>query len=155
MIERTDDAHSLSLLHSACFADGWSAASIAGLLAQPGVVALSARGAGFVLVRVAADEAEIVTVCVLTGLRQQGLGSHLIQAAAAKAETLGAKTLFLEVAEDNASARALYMQLGFAEVGKRKAYYQAGTSWADALVMRVDLPLDVPERALGNPLQSV
>ena len=55
---------------------------------------------------------------------------------------LGAETLFLEVAVDNVAALGLYTALGFAETGRRKAYYaRAGGPAADALILRVDLPL--------------
>ena len=150
MIELSQDVSNLSLVHTACFAEGWSAASIAGLLSQPGVFALKAKGAGFVLVRVAADEAEIVTVCVLSGLRGQGLGRRLMHAAAEKAASQGATALFLEVAEDNEAAKAMYAALGFLQVGKRKAYYSGGSTSGDALVMRRDLPLE----PLGNFFQT-
>jgi ribosomal-protein-alanine N-acetyltransferase len=49
---------------------------------------------------------------------------------------LGARTVFLEVDENNAPARALYRRAGFADVGRRKSYYQSG---ANALVLRRDL----------------
>lgn len=150
MIKPSEDAYGLALLHAACFAEGWSAQSIAGLLSQPGVVALQARGAGFVLVRVAADEAEIVTICVLPGLRKQGLGRQLMDTAAAHAFSAGATALFLEVAEDNDAARALYAMLGFRAVGKRKGYYTDRSTSGDALVLRRDLPLE----QLGIPNQT-
>ena len=48
-----------------------------------------------------------------------------------------AATMFLEVSEANAPARALYRRLGFAEVGRRPRYYDDG---GDALVLRLPLP---------------
>ena len=49
--------------------------------------------------------------------------------------------MFLEVAEDNRAARALYAAAGFASVGRRPAYY-ARPGAADAvaaLILRRDL----------------
>jgi ribosomal-protein-alanine N-acetyltransferase len=44
--------------------------------------------------------------------------------------------LFLEVAEPNMAARALYAGAGAKDVGRRRRYYADG---ADALVLRIDL----------------
>jgi ribosomal-protein-alanine N-acetyltransferase len=57
--------------------------------------------------------------------------------AARKAE---ARRLFLEVAESNGAAIALYKQTGFADVGRRKAYYvRAGAPPEDALMLALEL----------------
>jgi ribosomal-protein-alanine N-acetyltransferase len=55
----------------------------------------------------------------------------------AEAVRRGAVEIFLEVAEPNAAARALYACAGAREVGRRPRYYADG---ADALVLRIDLP---------------
>jgi ribosomal-protein-alanine N-acetyltransferase len=44
--------------------------------------------------------------------------------------------LFIEVAADNEAGRALYTREGFAETGRRKAYYEMpGGARQDAVVM--------------------
>lgn len=69
----------LARLHGECFAQGWSAEAMASLLAPEGVAALLAleegEPAGFLLYRIAADEAEIITIGVLPGRRGLGLGA--------------------------------------------------------------------------------
>jgi ribosomal-protein-alanine N-acetyltransferase len=132
------EAVALAALHAAAFPPGqrWDAAAIAGLLAMPGVFGLVVRGLGFVLARVAADEAEILTLAVAPAARRQGHGGALLAAAMAQAAARGAASMFLDVAADNAAARALYAAAGFAEVGRRRRYYADG---ADALVLRRDL----------------
>jgi ribosomal-protein-alanine N-acetyltransferase len=50
----------------------------------------------------------------------------------------GAREAFLEVREDNVAARRLYETEGFAQVGRRRGYYDAGR--VDAVVMRKELP---------------
>ena len=56
----------------------------------------------------------------------------------------GAATMHLEVAEDNAAARALYAKLGYEEAGRRHAYYRGRRAAAvDAIVMRRSLPRPV------------
>jgi ribosomal-protein-alanine N-acetyltransferase len=126
-------ARLLAALHGAADPDqAWSEAAFARLLAMPGSFAI-ADGHGFVLARTASDEAEILMLAVVPSARRSGLGRRLVEQAAAEARDRGAKALFLEVAETNAAARALYRGTGFAEVGRRRHYYPDG---ADALVLR-------------------
>lgn len=140
----TDLPVALADLHAAAFDAPWSPAAFAELLSQPGVI-LEAEDRGFILVRVALDEAEILTLAVRPEARGGGIGARLTQAAAARAAMLGADRLHLEVAEDNASARALYARLGFATVGRRLRYYQRpdGSS-ADALLLVLNLAQPLP-----------
>jgi ribosomal-protein-alanine N-acetyltransferase len=129
------DAGALAALHAAAFpeAERWDAAAIGGLLALPGAFGVVRPGQGFVLARVAADEAEILTLAVAPDARRQGGGAALLAAAMAQAALRGAAAMFLEVSEGNAAARALYAAAGFAEAGRRRRYYADG---ADALVLR-------------------
>ena len=95
---------------------------------------------GFVLARLAAGEAEILTVAVARSHRRQGLGWRLMDAVLRELHAQRAEALFLEVDETNAPAIALYRRLGFREVGKRPRYYQSGDgARTGALVMRRDL----------------
>lgn len=125
-------------LHAASFPAGeaWSADAIGLLLALPASFGVLRPGEGFVLASAAAGEAEILTIAVVPAARRQGVGGALLAAALAGARLRGATTMFLEVAEGNAAARALYAAAGFHEVGRRRRYYADG---ADALVLRRDL----------------
>lgn len=129
----------LAALQADCFPDPWPSADIAWQLSHLGTCAWLAKeqGAplGFLLARVTGDEAEILSLGVTSGARRRGLGRALLEAAI---EGLGprAVSLFLEVAETNAAARALYRRLGFREVGRRKGYYRPPAAPADALVLR-------------------
>ena len=121
----------------------WDGAAFAALLALPGRCALiAAEGgapAGFVLLGVVADEAEVLTLAVLPEARRRGIGSALVTAAAAAAARDGAVRLLLEVAADNRAARALYAGAGFVEVGRRSRYYARGAVAEDALVLALRL----------------
>jgi ribosomal-protein-alanine N-acetyltransferase len=128
-----EDAVLLARLHARAFEYPWSEAEIAGLMASPGVFALTFDGRGFILVRAIAGEAEILTLAVTPDARRDGLGRALVEAAAGLAATLHAEAMFLEVASDNFAALALYEKTGFSTVGTRRGYYASG---ADALVMR-------------------
>ena len=133
----TDDVAALVLLHAAAFADGWSAQSLRDLFATPGVFAFAAPE-GFILVRAAGDEAEILTLAVVPAARRNGLGRALVRAALAHARTLGILNLFLEVGAGNDAAQRLYRGLGFVAVGRRKAYYGE----EDADILRLPISRD-------------
>lgn len=136
-------ARALSELHRQDFSRPWSEAEFADLIAQDTVFGFAAREigkapmAGFVLARLAAGEAEILTVAVAEPHRRRGLGRLLMDAVLHHLHRLRAEALFLEVDETNAAALALYRRLGFAEVGKRPGYYRGRDGAATgALVMR-------------------
>jgi ribosomal-protein-alanine N-acetyltransferase len=138
------DLDALACLHAASFADAWSAEWIAKLLMQPGTFSFmdGGKAGGFVLVRVAGGEAEILTLAVAPAARRRGIGSSLVLAACRHAQKMRAGALFLEVGQTNEPARSLYTQLGFREVGRRRGYYQSsGGGNEDALIFRVEFPL--------------
>lgn len=128
------DAGEMAALHARAFpaAERWGAATFATQLVLPGVFGWIAPGVGFVLARVAADEAEILTLAVDPDARRGGIGRALLEAAEAGAVARGARRMFLEVAPGNLAARALYAAAGYAEAGRRKRYYPDGS---DALVL--------------------
>lgn len=130
------EPETLAALHATAFAAPWSTAEFADLLGQPGVLA-AVETDGFILVRVVLDEAEILTLAVRPDARRAGLGGRLVGRGAVLAAQAGAARLFLEVAEDNAAARALYDRAGFRLLGRRRGYYDGGRT--DALVLGLDL----------------
>lgn len=138
------DPAALAALHATSFDRGWTASAFADLLGQPGVILITGPD-GFILIRVAADEAEILTLAVRPEARGRGQGSRLTREAAAAATAAGARRLFLEVAEDNAAARALYRRAGFEAVGRRPRYYaRPGAPPVDALLLSLNLPGPLP-----------
>lgn len=127
----------LAAIHAACFTvpRPWSAAELADLIASPSTL-LAEASDGFALARVAADEAELLTIAVRPEARGRGLGSALLRDVLAAAAARGAGRMVLEVAADNAAALALYRREGFAECGRRKGYYAAPDGRRiDALIM--------------------
>jgi ribosomal-protein-alanine N-acetyltransferase len=125
----------------------WSQTDFLTLLAAPGVF-LCGDPQGFALGRVAADEAELLTIAVAPEARRQGLGRARLSAFQAEAARRGAVTAYLEVAETNAAARALYDAAGWVEAGRRRGYYRAEAGPAiDALVMTRRLAPTPPARA--------
>ncbi len=128
----------LALIHASAFAPAsrWGAEAMALQLSLPGAFGHVDPGGGFVLARVVLDEAEILTLAVVPERRRQGLGAGLLRRAMRTAAARGAASMVLEVAADNAAARALYARHGFEHVGRRRRYYPGG---ADALILRAPL----------------
>ncbi len=143
-----DDARLLPTIHREDFSRPWSGQEFASLIGQEPVFGFAAwqvgkRGAGpagFVLARLAAGEAEILTIAVLRSMRRLGLGRELMEAVLRELHVQRAEALFLEVDETNSPAIALYRKLGFGQVAKRPGYYgEKGEAKTAALVMRRDL----------------
>ena len=137
---RASGAHApaMAAIHAASFPprERWGADAMRLQLDLPGAFGLIDARGGFLLARVAADEAEILTIAVEPAARRAGLGAILLAAALVEARARGAVAMFLEVAAANTAARALYAGAGFREVGTRPNYYPGGAS---ALVLRTEL----------------
>ena len=124
----------LANLHKLCFPHKpWSADEFADLK-KSGCEIIASQN-GFIVYRAVADEAEIITVGVHPDARRAGIGIALIGVMEADLKKQGIKHIFLEVAEDNAPARALYEQCGFTVIGRRPKYYDG----VDAIMMRKDI----------------
>ena len=134
----------LAELHAAAFAAPWDASAFETLLGQTGVFAIEEPD-GFILLRAVADEAEILTLAVRPSAHRQGLGARLVSDGVTEALARGAARLFLEVADDNLAALALYARAGFAEAGRRPGYYtRPGGGRQDALILALNLPVALP-----------
>src|ERR1700734_1233394 len=139
---RPDKAEACARLHAKGFAHPWSAQEIAALIASPSTLAAAAldpangRLRGFILSRLATDEAEILTIAVEAASQGKGVGRALLSENLRQASNAGARTMFLEVDKDNAPALALYQRLGFVKVGERLGYYRRNDGrQAPAVVM--------------------
>lgn len=132
---RPSDAESLAAMHRACFDDPWSAGDLRAMLDSSGGYGVIAPGQGFAIARVAADEAELVSIGVLPERRGNGRGRALLDAVMRRAAERGAVQMHLEVAVDNPEAHGLYERAGFTQAGRRRAYYQRADGRVDALVL--------------------
>lgn len=134
------DRDMLAEVHAAAFETPWVGEDIVRFAEEPGGFAIAAESddaiTGFILCRAMAGEAEILTLAVRPSQRRRGVARALVEAAAAlAARTVDA--MFLEVAEDNPGAVALYETTGFSAVGRRGAYYaRTGAPAVAAIVMR-------------------
>jgi [ribosomal protein S18]-alanine N-acetyltransferase len=131
----------LAVIHAASFVTPrpWSKAEFESLLASP-MVFLLTESDGFLLARVAADEAELLTLAVAPQERRKGIGRRLVGRFLAAAGSRGAARAFLEVSAENPAAILLYLGMGFVEAGRRTGYFQgADGQSADALVLSFNL----------------
>lgn len=105
-------------------------------MTQPGVHVSAVHGC-FAMGRLVLDEVEILVVACAVEAQRQGLARQMMLALIEASAVLGARSVFLEVAADNAPALGLYRSLEFEHVGRRKRYYQRrGGTKCDALIFR-------------------
>ncbi|MDB5656463.1 MAG: rimI [Tardiphaga sp.] len=138
------DARRLSQLHAASFHRGWDEGEFEQMLREQNTLLHRLREGrhviGFAVSRLAADEAEILSVAVAPSHRGRGLSRDLFLTHLGHLAGRGVRTVFLEVEENNQPARKLYERAGFAVAGRRERYYkEAGGVELNALVMRRDL----------------
>lgn len=155
---RVSNAVDLAKVHADSFAHNWPTDELVRMIESDNIRALQCRRPstwlrpashspkGFVLARVAADEAEILTIAVARNSRGLGLGAALMRGIMSDLYADRVAHLFLEVDATNEAAMALYHGLRFVEVSERKSYYRPDKSGGDetlerprALVMRADL----------------
>jgi len=138
------DAAELVTLHGASFRRGWSEDEFERLLLDRSVLAHRAtvgeRLVGFIISRIAAGEAEILSVAVARAQQGRGLARRLLDLHLRRLAGLGVRAVFLEVDDDNVPAQRLYARSAFRQVGRRDGYYsRPGNASAAALVLRRDL----------------
>jgi ribosomal-protein-alanine N-acetyltransferase len=138
------DAAAIARLHAASFNRGWSENEIEQLILDRNVIThravINGRLVGFIMSRLAAGEAEILSVAVSASHRGRGLARRLLDLHMGRLLGLGVRVIFLEVDEGNTAARRLYRRAGFGEAGRRQGYYAVpGGKPATALILRRDL----------------
>ena len=149
------DARDIAALHGKSFQRGWSENEVEGLLTERNVVAQRALAgkklAGFILSRIAVDEAEILSVAVDAKFQGRGLARRLLNLHLGRLAGYGVRTVFLEVGQTNDPAAKLYARAGFREVSRRPNYYpDSSGAPITALVLRRDLgggPVDTARRS--------
>lgn len=138
-----EQAEAAATIHAAAFAAPgpgrpWTADEIRRFCDTPGAFVLAAPDA-VLLGRVAGPEAELITLAVHPRARRQGRAQALLAEFVDRARAMGAETAFLEVAEGNAAARALYATAGWRLAGRRRGYYARSGGAEDALLLSLNL----------------
>lgn len=138
------DAAAFAALHASSFRRGWSEHELERLLLDRQVIAHRAVSGsalvGFILSRMAAGEAEILSVAVAARWQGRGMARRLLDLHLRRLAGLGVGAVFLEVEEGNKPALRLYDRAGFRAVGRRPGYYPQGSGTPQAArVLRRDL----------------
>ncbi|CAB4343457.1 MAG: ribosomal-protein-alanine N-acetyltransferase [Actinobacteria bacterium] len=91
---------------------------------------------GYVSLRIVPPEADVNTIAVAVSSQRQGIALLMMKWLISQARADSVRDIFLDVRSDNSVAIALYDNLGFQRIDKRKNYYGNDI---DALVMRLRL----------------
>lgn len=137
----------MALLHRRAYANQgrcWNAEEFANLLHDQSVITVTSACA-FALTRVAFDQAELLMIACDPDEQRKGAATKLLKKTEVELRRLQVLEFFLEVAEDNTAAHALYAKTGFQEISRRRGYYnRQDGSKCDALVLRK--PLSEPAK---------
>lgn len=92
---------------------------------------------GYAMLMPVVDEMHLLNITIDPVYQRQGYGRLLLAIALATSHAHRLHTMLLEVRPSNLGALALYLEAGFAEIGRRKGYYPAtALGREDALVLR-------------------
>lgn len=137
----SDDLDAVMTVMNAAFdpayGEAWTRRQVEDTLLLPGTACMLAgttggqplpgeQVAGFALTRCVLDEEELLLLAVDPALHRQGIGGRLLRRVIADARERGISRLFLEMRDGN-NAAGLYAAAGFAQVGRRSAYYRRGS----------------------------
>jgi len=135
------DVHALVAAEAACFSDPWPGQFFVSELFAPGrfhrlLVASDGRLVAYLFAAWQYLDLHVLKVATVEPYRRQGLGRRMMALAEHHAREMGGESVTLEVRESNEAAIAMYLALGYTEVGRRRRYYADGE---DALVMTLQL----------------
>lgn len=120
-----NDAAEITALHATCFKVSWPLPDMEAHIQNDLALGWCQDDLkGFIIIRSVFEQSEVLTLAVDPNARRQGIAETLLRVAGEKLQKRSVKALFLEVAEDNPSAIALYQKLGFEALGRRPRYYK-------------------------------
>ncbi|PHS24708.1 MAG: ribosomal-protein-alanine N-acetyltransferase [Methylophaga sp.] len=97
----------------------------------------------YALVQKVVDEAHLLNICVKPSVQGQGFGREVLNHVIDFSNSIAAILIVLEVRSSNQCAQKLYLQAGFNEMSVRKDYYPAKVGREDAILMGLDLSLQL------------
>lgn len=124
-------------LETLCFSEPWSQNALR-LLLDDGAIGVVLLERGHVVayggMTTVLDEGAVTNIAVHPDARRRGFGRAVTAELMTVAVKRGIKSIFLEVRESNAAARALYEALGFSACGVRKNFYRHPTESAIQMI---------------------
>ncbi len=122
-----------------CLETAWSIRQLAELPPEAVYLVALADGkvCGIGCLYCAAGEAALQNLAVLPDYRRRGIAQTLLDGLFDAAKEKGCESMFLEVADDNFAAQALYRKNGFRQVGVRRGFYRG----RDALLFKKGLEI--------------
>ena len=135
-----DDIWEIATLDKQYFSSPWSYDAFKSEFNNPAsfifVGKLENKSIAYLIVRIVADEMEILKILVDPDHRRKGVARSLLNKAIDLAQDLNLNTLYLEVSKKNLVALSLYKDFGFKEYEIRKDYYNKGE---DAILMKLEI----------------
>lgn len=136
---RPADLPAIVAIEQTVFTDPWSERALEDALRAGSFVAERTDAViGYVFLRSAADEGEIVNMAVASEHQRRGVGRRLLEAACERLRDAGVRRVFLEVRESNDVGQGFYEAMGFRSIGRRSRYYRNPPE--SAVVLIRDLP---------------
>ena len=148
----------IAALERECFSTPWSENMLSDALFDPKasfIVAEDGEGGvlGYAGLQVVLDEGTITNIAVRPEYRRQGVARQLLDVFLNFARGNHLAFLTLEVRSSNYGAIALYGELGFRSVGRRKNYYEHPKE--DALIMTKEFDYGTATADAGTTGASV
>lgn len=129
--------NALAQTHTAAFdGAGWTTADFERYLDDPKIY-IAGDATCFAVFRVIGPEAEVLTLATHPNVQGRGRATAMFNTAIAALQDRGVADIFLDVADTNLAALALYTRLGFDAFSERAQYYANGSS---AICMKLNLP---------------
>ncbi len=130
----------IAYLEASLFERPFTADALTSLFASPaftGYALVDEAGdiMSYILMNQVLDEAEILSLGTARAQQAKGHASQLLNTTCALLMEAGVCRIYLDVAEPNLPARALYAGCGFSESGRRPRYYGAAPQRQDAIIM--------------------
>ena len=135
-----DKIDNLCAFQQANFPDGWNKNQLESAFKSDNFFVLTClleeEIIGFISYSITSGSADILDIAVKKDMREQKIGSALLEKCLQNLISKGVKESFLEVRLSNVPAIGLYTKFGFSKISVRKKYYDDGE---DAIVYKKEL----------------
>lgn len=130
------DSERMAEIHAQSFFKGWENDDMGAHIQKDICFGFGRPLEGFIILRAASDQAEILTIATAPDHRRRGIARVLLEISETELVENGVDTVFLEVAEDNKAAIKFYQGAGFEPIGRRPGYYKREMGRVAAITYR-------------------